>query len=142
MSRKSGKAQYGTTTYDYTLNGELKTKTETGNKITHYNYDVLGNLRSVTLPTTPATTIEYLVDGIGRRVSRKANGTTKRWLYRDGLKPVAELNGAGALVSTFVYASSPITPDFMIRGGKTYRILTDQLGSPRLVINVDRKSVV
>ena len=35
-----------------------------------------------------------------------------------------------------MYASNPNTPDFMVRSGKTYRILTDQVGSPRLVVNV------
>ncbi|HMS85719.1 MAG TPA: hypothetical protein PKD12_18910, partial [Nitrospira sp.] len=40
---------YGTTTYTYTNNGELQTKTA-GAQTTNYVYDVLGNLKSVTLP--------------------------------------------------------------------------------------------
>ncbi|MFO7178080.1 MAG: hypothetical protein DIU78_005190 [Pseudomonadota bacterium] len=31
----------------------------------------------------------------------------KQWLYRDQLKPVAELDGAGSLVARFVYGSKP-----------------------------------
>jgi len=52
------------------------------------------------------------------------------------VNPVAELDSAGALVSRFVYASKSNVPDFMMRGGRTYRILSDHLGSPRLVVDV------
>ena len=34
------------------------------------------------------------------------------------------------------------TPDYMIRGGRTYRILADYLGSPRLVVDVATGVVV
>jgi hypothetical protein len=89
----------------------------------------------VTLPD--GTAIEYLADGLGRRMAKRVNGTiVRRWIYENALKPVAELDGAGALVSRFVYASSPMVPDFVIRGGIAYRIVSDQLGSPRLVVDV------
>ncbi|MCC7539584.1 MAG: RHS repeat-associated core domain-containing protein [Deltaproteobacteria bacterium] len=42
----------------------------------------------------------------------------------------------GNVVSTFVYATGVNVPDFMVRGGVTYRILRDQLGSVRLVVDV------
>src|SRR5262249_10511101 len=41
-----------------------------------------------------------------------------------------------AVVSRFVYTGSSNVPAYMIKGGVTYRIITDQLGSPRLVIDV------
>ena len=44
--------------------------------------------------------------------------------------------GAGNVVTRFVYASRGNVPDYMVWGGNTYRIITDHLGSPRLVINV------
>ena len=50
--------------------------------------------------------------------------------------PVAELDGAGVLVSRFVYGSRANTPDYMVKGGSTYRIFADYLGSPRLVVNI------
>jgi RHS repeat-associated protein len=52
------------------------------------------------------------------------------------LRPVAELDGANAVVSRFVYGSRANVPDYMVKGGVTYRIVTDQLGSPRLVVDV------
>lgn len=54
----------------------------------------------------------------------------------DALNPIAELNGAGTVVSRFVYGSRAHVPDYMIKGGVTYRILSDHLGSVRLVINL------
>jgi RHS repeat-associated protein len=129
--------RYGSVIFDYTANGALRTRTESGTT-TMYDYDVLGNLRSVVILTVTPITIEYLVDGLGRRVGKKVAGVVrKRWLYGDALKPVAELDGSGNLVSLFVYASNGIIPDFMVRGDKTYRIISDRLGSPRLVVNVN-----
>ena len=129
----------GTATYIYTANGELQTKTDGGQ--TTYNYDVLGNLISVTLPG--GTLIEYIVDGRNRRVGKKVNGTLeKAWLYKDSLNPVAELDGAGAVVSRFVYATRSNVPDFIIKGGNTYRVISDHLGSARRVIDIATGSIV
>lgn len=70
------------------------------------------------------------------------NGTmVKQWLYRDALAPVAELDGTGALLSRFVYGSNSHVPDYMIRSGVTYRILSDQLGSTRLIVNVSTGAI-
>jgi RHS repeat-associated protein len=70
-------------------------------------------------------------------VGKKRNGALERaWLYRDGLNPVAELDGTGALISRFVCASRPNVPEYMVRGGTTYRILSDHLGSPRVIVDV------
>jgi RHS repeat-associated protein len=52
------------------------------------------------------------------------------------LKPVAELDGSGNLVSEFVYGAKSNVPDYVVRGGATYRVISDQLGSPRYVVNV------
>ena len=56
-----------------TANGELETKTnrDTGEEWL-FDYDALGNLLSVGLPN--GDLVEYLVDGMGRRVGKKKNG--------------------------------------------------------------------
>jgi RHS repeat-associated protein len=131
--------QYGTTLYTYTAQGELLSKT-TGAQITIYQYDVLGNLLKATLPD--GTKIEYIVDGQNRRIGKKVNGVlVQGFLYRDGLRPVAELDGAGNVVSRFVYAGERNVPDYMVKGSTTYRIVTDHLGSPRLVVDVTSGAV-
>ena len=124
---------YGQLQFTYSNNGELQTKTA-GAQTTTYTYDVLGNQKSVTLPN--GTVIEYVIDGQNRRIGRKINGTlVQAWLYQNQLNPVAELDGTGAIVSRFVYGSKANVPDYLIKAGVTYRIVSDHLGSPRLVIN-------
>jgi len=127
---------YGDWSFTYGANGELESKTNvvTGD-VWLYEYDVLGNLLSVTLPN--GDLVEYLVDGQGRRVGRKLNGVfTNRWLYQDGLRPIAELDPSGTLIAAYVYGTKSNVPDMIIRQGKFYRVLSDQLGSPRLVVNM------
>jgi len=63
------------------------------------------------------------------------------FLYKDQLEPVAELDGAGNVVARFVYASKGHVPDYMIKGGVTYRIISDHLGSVRLVVNATDGSI-
>ena len=49
---------------------------------------------------------------------------------------MAELDGSNNVVSRFVYGTEVNVPDYMVKGGTTYRIVTDHLGSPRLVVDV------
>ncbi len=131
---------YGEATYTYTANGELQSKT-TPAGTTSYLYDVVGNLLGVTLPD--GTAIDYVIDGRNRRIGKKVNGVlVQAFLYRDQLKPVVELDGNGAVLARFVYGTSPLVPDYLIRGTATYRIITDHLGSPRLVVDTTTGTAV
>ena len=130
---------YAGAIYTYTANGELQSKT-VGASVTSYAYDVLGNLRHVTLPG--GTTIDYLVDGQQRRIGKQVNGVlVQGFLWQSQLQPVAELNGSGTVVSRFVYADGVNVPEYMIKGSVTYRILKDHLGSPRLVVDAATNTV-
>ncbi len=131
---------YNNAGYEYTANGELKTK-NIGTQTTGYTYDVLGNLRHVILPG--GTAIDYLIDGQNRRIGKKRNNVLEQgFLYQDQLKPIAELDGNNNIVSRFVYATGANVPDFMIKGGVTYRLIKDHLGSPRLVVDVATNTVI
>jgi RHS repeat-associated protein len=46
-----------------------------------------------------------------------------------------ELNPNGSVKARFVYGTSAVTPDYMVKAGTTYRIASDERGSPRLVAN-------
>jgi len=132
--------QYGDNTYDYTENGELRRKNSNG-QITQYHYDVLGNLQTIQLPS--GKQIEYVIDGRNRRIGMTLNGVLiQRFLYRGSLNPIAELDGDGNVVSRFVYASKVNVPDYLLKNGKTYRILSDHLGSPKFVVDMNDGSVV
>jgi len=122
------------TSYTYTANGELASQA-VGTHTTTYTYDVLGNLIKVTLPS--GTVITYLIDPENHRVGTLINGVLQAgFLYDDQDRVVAQLNAANQIVSQFVYGTDARTPDYMVQGGITYRIFPDQLGSPRLIVNV------
>jgi RHS repeat-associated protein len=124
---------YGSCTYAYKADGSLQTKT-CPEGTTSYEYDALGNLRHVTLPN--GTNIDYVIDGQNRRIGKRVNGVlVERFLYRSQLQPVAWLNGDGSVRATFVYGGKPNVPEYMVQGGATYRLITDQVGSVRLAVN-------
>jgi len=130
----------GTKSFTYYANGEVKTKTGPVDSWT-YHYDALSRLRQVMY--NGGTAAEYVLDGEGRRIAKTRGGQViKRWVYGTGLSPIAELDGAGALVARYIYGSRQNTPDLVIRDGKTYRLISDQLGSPRYAVNVADKDDV
>jgi len=130
----------GTTTYTHTLNGEIQSKGLSG-QTTTFRYDILGFLVGVTLPD--GGQIEYILDGLGRRVGKRVDGIlADGWLYDERARVVAEVDGAGAVIGRFVYGSRPNTPDYLVRGAVSYRIISNHLGSPRLVVNAADGAIV
>ena len=130
---------YGPCSYAYTANGELETKT-CGSEVTTYQYDTFGNLTHVTMPD--GIQIDYVIDARNRIVGKKVNGTlVQGFLYGDQLNPVAELDGSGNIVARFVYGTKPNVPDYLVKGGVTYRYITDQLGSVRLVVDASTGAI-
>lgn len=124
---------HSTASYQFTANGALKSRTQ-GTQTTSYRYDAFGNLKAVDLPS--GMHIDYLADGANRRIGKKLNGVlVQGFVYESQLRIAAELNGAGAVVSSFVYGDKVNVPEYMVKGGATFRIVTDQLGSVRLVVN-------
>ncbi|MDY0001776.1 MAG: hypothetical protein RBU30_10805, partial [Polyangia bacterium] len=158
---------YGPFAFQYTANGFLESRTNTASgEETTYTYDTLGALRRVDLPAgvNGGGRIEYVIDPRGRRAGRKrfAAGAGSGappdeevyYLYQDGLRPVAELDASGALLRSFVHASRTNVPDYFEDHGTAcpgghqagtaacrFRILSDHLGSPRLVVRVSDGAV-
>ncbi|MEW4366563.1 RHS repeat-associated core domain-containing protein [Aliikangiella maris] len=142
QDRLTGYAGY---TYQYSKNGELESKTHTDtSKTTSYQYDVLGNLMQVVIPGDSSnTTIDYIIDASDRRIGKKVNGTlVQGYLYADQLNPIAELDSNNNVISRFVYGSKINVPDYFIKGTKTYRIISNHLGSPLLVVDIANGDVV
>jgi len=80
------------------------------------------------------TTTEVNQQQNGHRT--EVNGTLlQRFLYKDQLNPIAELGANNKIISRFVYGSKSNVPDYMIKNGITYRIISDHLGSPRLIVD-------
>jgi RHS repeat-associated protein len=125
--------------FAYTANGELLSKTDSHGTAT-FDYDELGNL----LKVVPADgrTIEYITDAKNRRIGKKIDGVlVQRWVYSGVLSPAAELDGQGNVVARFVYATRPNVPDLIVKDDVTYRVITDHLGSPRLIVNADSGAI-
>ncbi len=124
---------YGTLDFTYSANGEWTARTSAA-AITRFEYDEATNLRNVELPS--GTRIDYVIDGEQRRIGRKTAGTlTQAFLYQDAEEPVAELDGSSNVAAEFAYLNGANAPAFMLKNGRTYRILTDPNGSIRLVID-------
>ncbi len=125
-----------TAAFTYNDQGALATRTPSGGSATSYVYDTAGNLRKCTPPAGSAIT--YLVDGLQRRVGTKSGSSfAGGLLYGAGAHPVASVTSTGTLSAVFGYVTRSHVPDWMKTpsDGKTYRILTDHLGSVRLVVN-------
>ena len=123
---------WGDTTYGWAANGSLTDVTRSTGT-TSLNYDDLGNLRAVTLPGGRAVT--YLVDADGRRIGRAVGGSlVAGYLYDTSGRVAAETDRFGAVVEQFGYDDQGHLA-LAERGARTYRVITDPVGSPLLVID-------
>lgn len=121
---------YDGVTFTVDANGD-RTHSSAGDS---WTYDTLGHLRSATVG---GNTVTYELDARGRRVGRSLNGTpTDKWLYFDQTRLAAQLDGSGVMKYRFVYATGRHVPDLAIdpSSGAVYRLVTDQVGSLRLVV--------
>jgi RHS repeat-associated protein len=84
----------------------------------------------------------------GNTQSSKGTASGRIFFYKDALNPIAELDGDGNVVSRFVYGSKFNVPDYFTSNKldgstwKTYRIVSNHLGSPRMVVNTETGEVV
>ena len=80
--------------------------------------------------------IQYVIDGQSRRIGEWVNGRwVHKWLYAGQLTPVAELDSSDNVIARF-------SSGYMNKRDTIYQIITDHLGSPRLVVNVATGEVV
>ena len=129
----------GTKKYTYNLNGDLS-RIENGSTTELFNYDEFGQLKSF---DRGSTQISYLSDGLHRRSSKSVNGVRKQvYAYQSGNQIIATYDGLNQLEAQFIYGSKGHSPDYMIKLGTRYNIVSDELGSVRLVVNSATGEVV
>ena len=117
------------TSYSYDGNGRLRQKT-TGTDATTYNYDSQGRLKQV---ETPDHTVQYRHNALGNRVTKLKDGqVVERYLWQDKTTLLATYDGDGNLKQRFNYTLGH-APTSFTENGNTYYLLTDQLGSPRVI---------
>jgi RHS repeat-associated protein len=120
----------GDTAYLYDLDGFLTTKTD-GTGITSYEYSSRGELLKSVLPD--GKVIEFVHDPLGRRIAKKVNGViVEKYLWQGMTRLLAVYNGSNSLLMRFQYADARM-PVAMTKGGVTYYLGYDQVGSLRVV---------
>jgi RHS repeat-associated protein len=124
----------GDATYQYDVDGYLTTKTvgtQAPFEVTSYSYSSRGELLNVTLPD--GKLIEYVHDPLGRRIAKKVDGSiTEKYLWQGLTRLLAVYDGTDNLMMRFEYADGRM-PVAMDKGGVTYYLTYDQVGSLRVV---------
>ncbi|GEM_PF-504202 len=120
--------------YGYDANGRLATRTRNvvdGDPvITTYDYSSDGRLLSV---TTPEHTVTYRHNAFGNRVAKLVGGViTEKYLWENKTRLLATFDGNNNLKHSYEYSVGN-TPTSYYVGNQRYYILTDQLGSPRII---------
>lgn len=126
---------YNVNDYVYDRNGTLQTKTNTLlSQTSSYIYDVFGNLKSVTLPSSDVIT--YEIDPMNRRFGRKLNGVLqKRYMHNFENQLIAEFDSTNKLKKRYVYGTQSNSPDYFVDDvDDKYRVIKDHLGSVRLIV--------
>ena len=107
-----------------------------------YRWNADGSLRGVTRPDGKEVGFTY--DALGRRLSKSFGATVTRWLWNGNVpmhqwrqrREYSVRNSRWAVdperrdMTVWLFDEDSFMPAAMIRGGKAYSILTDQLGTP------------
>ncbi|MNJ94765.1 tRNA(Glu)-specific nuclease WapA precursor [compost metagenome] len=133
---------YGNLDFEYNKNGEMLSKVDKDKNVqTLFKYDVFGNLIGAKL--SDGRIIDYVLDGQNRRVGKKVNGKlVQAFVYQSQNQIVAELDAKGKVVKRFVYGTQSHVPDYFVSGSKKFRIITDYVGTPRLVVDADSGKII
>jgi RHS repeat-associated protein len=131
--RKAGYVEY---TYDHA--DRLASRAE-GVRIARYSYDREGRLIKARLPNDHV--IEYIHDPQGKRVARLRDGeVVQRYYWLDFVRLLAVHDGRDREKVRFEYGESRV-PVAMRHKDMTYRIETDQVGSPLALVDRDGRVV-
>jgi RHS repeat-associated protein len=137
----------GSVTYTYDPNGRRVSKVDSStNQTTTYRYNVFGNLVGVTLPT--GQVIDYVLDGISRRVGKKVSGVlTETYIYLDELRMAAKANRANGSTQVFIYPNKGNVPEVIFNfsasiSANAYRVMVDERGTPKLVEKASDGSIL
>ena len=106
---------------------------------TTYTYDVMGNLKTA---SRTGSVVNYKVDAFNRRMSKKLRTTMKNYfVWNSDNQLIGITNGSGVFSARFVYGSKPHSPDYMIKGTTKYKIISDHLGSPVVIVHASNGTI-
>ncbi len=121
---------FGSTSFTYDHRGNRLTQTISG-ITTHFSYDELGMLSSVTAPNLSSV---YTYDYLNRRIKKNVNGNVSWYLY-DQNNLLAEFDENGDLVLNYLY--QPGSGDLLTISDTSdnFTVLTNHIGSPISILN-------
>ncbi len=103
------------------------------------SYSSRGELLRVDLPD--GRVIEYVNDPLGRRIAKKVDGVVvEKYLWQGLTQLLAVYDGSTNLIMRFEYADGR-TPVAMTKGGATYYLTYDQVGSLRAVADASGNAI-
>ncbi len=122
----------GSDLYVLNVDGFLTDRTSTAGA-TSYDYSLRGELLSVDLADGRIVTYDH--DPMGRRIAKKIDGTVvEKYLWQNSTTLLAVYDGSDNLIECYNYADGRL-PISMLRGGSTYYMMYDQVGSLRLIVD-------
>lgn len=128
-------------TNNFVHNASGQRTARTGARPMSLSMDEYGCLLAATTPD--GLHVTYKVNPAGRRIEKLINGSRSQAFLRDAYsRPVAELGPGNEIVSEFVYGSKAHVPEYAIKGGVPYFLVTDVRGSVRLVIRATTGEIV
>lgn len=128
--------------YKYNEDGEVSELTNCYGT-TKYEYDSFGNLKKVIFPD--GKIVEYKVDAFNRRFKKLVNGEVSAYyLWYDQIRLAAILDGNKNPKAIYVYgAESANVPGYIIKDGKTYKIIHDPgTQSVRYIVDSENAMIV
>jgi len=86
--------------------------------------------------------ITYQIDARGRRIGKSIDGVFQYgFIYQDQLNPLAKVDEGGNVIEQYVYGMRSNIPEYLIKGGIKYRIISDHLGSPIAVTEASTEAL-
>ena len=124
----------GQDTYQFDADGFLTSKITSAGTTT-FTYSSRGELLSAALPDGRVLTYDH--DPMGRRIAKRINGTIiEKYLSQGATRLLAVYDGSNNLVMRFTYADGRM-PISMTKGGVTFYLFYDQIGSLRAVVDAN-----
>jgi len=122
----------GSTTYAYNDNGNLLSKSVSGQGTSTYKYDFENRLTKISLPNSTSEDVQY--DARGKRVSVSLNGAKTYFMYDfyDFSKledRIADYTTSGSLVGRYVHGPGPDEPLAEVHGSTVYFYHANAIGS-------------
>ena len=111
---------------------DLQKTDKSTNEITRFEWDVENRLLRFTKrpdsSSSPTKTVSFRYDGEGRKIARETQGKTT-WYVHDGDNVIMELSDKDKVSAYYTHGPQTDSPLSMERGGKTYHLHRDYLGS-------------